>query len=223
MIEDGIMKPGRERAKAWIYSVINPLLDGLSLETSFLAKGNWTFRGYNRDLEFIRPTATFVDYQSRPNWDDFTASNPDIRERIARRDERREELGKGCIVAFDYLVPIQEFEQEVSRCLTAWQAREGGNLGQRPAEVVGELIVNNVRDLPDHYGYHRFWSAFGAEFLRRFRTGEPFDRADQAGLALRKSNDELFADLMKVRSDLAAEYDIPWAPYYDESLSVPGR
>ncbi len=217
------MKPGRERAKAWIHSVINPLLDGLRIEASFLAKRNWTFRQHSRDLEFVRPARAFLDYQSRPNWEDFTASNPKIQERLLHRDERREELRKPCSAAFDELIGVKEFQQEVLHCLTVFQQAEGGNLGQVPQNVVAELIVNNVAELPDHYSYHRFWSRFGAELLRRFRIGEGFDHADQAGLELKKSNDDLSAELMKVRSDLAEEYDIPWAPYYDESLALPSR
>lgn len=68
------MKTGRERRKAWIYSVINPILEALKIESGFLARRNWTFRQHSRDLEFIRPVEAYVDYQSRPNWEDFVSS-----------------------------------------------------------------------------------------------------------------------------------------------------
>ncbi len=216
------MKPGRERRKAWIYSVVNPILEALKIESSFLEKGNWTFGQDSRDLDFIRPLEGYVDYQSRPNWEDFVSSNPNVQERVRQRDKLQEELRKACSEAFDYLVVDHQFRQKVSECLKAFQQWEGGSLGTVPENLVAELIVNNVEQPPSHKGYYRFWSRFGAD-LRRFRVGQAFDRADQAGHELKKSNDELSAELVKVRSDLAAEYDIPWAPYYDESLSLPGR
>ncbi len=213
----------RERPKAWIYSAINPILEALKIESGFLEKGNWTFRQHSRDLEFIRPLEAYVDYQSRPNWVDFVSSNSSVRDRVTHRDEQREELRKACGAAFTYVVTLQGFEQKVSDCVLRFtRGGEPAQLGQRPQDVVAELIVNNIRELPSHYGYHRFWSMFGGE-LRQFRVGQAFDRADQAGLELKKSNDGLSAELVKVRSALAAEYDIPWAPYYDESLSLPGR
>ncbi len=228
MTEDDTMKPGRERTKAWIYSVINPLLDGLRIEASFLAKRNWTFRRYDRGLEFIRPSRGFVDYQSLPNWEDFTTSNPHVQERLVRRDERREELRRACEAAFDYLVAIPGFKQKVSDSFDIFAAETPAGTTHlvqpnvKPHEVIAELVVNNVKELPDHYGLHRFWLRFRDE-LMPYRVGPAFEDADQAGLELKKANNDLSGEFMKVRSDLAAEYDIPWAPYYDESLSLPGR
>jgi hypothetical protein len=46
---------------------------------------------------------------------------------------------------------------------------------------------------------------------------------DQAGLDLSNANDEVAAELASVREELASKLDIPWAPYYDESLALPGR
>ena len=222
------MKPGRERTKAWIYDVINPLLDGLKIEASFLAKGNWTFRRYNRDLEFIRPRRAFLFYQSHANLEDFTLSNPGIQEKLDHRDARREELRKSCDAAFEYLIENPGFELKVSECFDIFAAEAPGETihlvhpNAEPHEVVAELIVNNVRELPDHYGLHRFWSRFSEE-LMSFRTGPALEQADQAGLELKKSNDDLSIELLKVRSDLASKYDIPWAPYSDESMSLLGR
>jgi hypothetical protein len=228
VVEAQTMRPGKERCKAWIYSVINPLLNGLEIEGSFLAKRNWTFRRYNRDLEFIRPIRAFVDYQSRPNWDDFVTSNPAVRGRVEDREVRREELRKACNAAFEDLVKVTDFRRKVSECLNAFVKETLADPASifhpnvEPHEGVAEIIVNNITELPDHYGPHRFWSRFRDE-LMQFRRGPTFENADRAGVELERSNDNLSAEVTKLRSDLAAEYDIPWAPYYDESLSLPGR
>lgn len=71
------MKPGRERSKAWMYSVINPLLNGLSSEASFLAKGKLDFSPTQQRPRISPSHLAFVDYQSRPNWEDFIAFQPE--------------------------------------------------------------------------------------------------------------------------------------------------
>jgi hypothetical protein len=216
------MKPGRERVKSWIYSVINPVLNGLRTEEFFLSKGNWTFRQYSRDLEFIRPVESYVDFQSRPIWEDFSSSDHIVGEQVSHRDNCREELHRACQAAFLYLLESPGFKDQVSRCLANYQRAEGGGLGQEPEKLVAERVTNNIDEVPGHYTDHRFWTAYGAQF-RRFRVGEPFDRADQAGRVLKDNNDEVSAKLTKLRAELAEQYDIPWAPYYDESVSVAGR
>ena len=222
------MKLGKERCKAWIYSVINPVLNGLEIEESFLAKRNWTFRRYNKDLEFIRPIRAFVDYQSRPNWDDFVTTNPAVRGSVEDREARREELRKACNTAFADLVKVTDFQRKVSECLDAFVKETRAQRSSifhpdvEPHEAVAEIIVNNVAQLPDHYGPHGFWSRFGGE-LMEFRQGPRFEEADRAGDELKRSNENLSAKFSKLRSDLGAEYDIPWAPYYDESPSLTGR
>jgi hypothetical protein len=228
VIEGRTVKPGKERCKAWIYSVINPLLGGLRIEASFLGRRNWTFRRYNRDLEFIRPLEAYVDYQSRPNWEDFMVSNPAVAELVEDRGARREELRKACNAAFGDLARVPDFRQKVSECLDAFAKETPDSrvspfhANVEPHEGVAEIIVNNIAELPDHYGPHRFWSRFRDE-LMKFRQGPSFQEADRAGVEFKRSNDNLFAELIKVRSDLAAQYDIPWAPYYEESLSLPSH
>ena len=96
-------KSGRERRKAWIYSVINPLLEGLRIEATFLARENWTFRRYNRELEFIRPARILVGHVSLPNLEDLEKSKPDTQKVIERREAQREKLRDACRAAFDTL------------------------------------------------------------------------------------------------------------------------
>lgn len=221
------MRRGRERRKAWIYSVINPILEGLSIEAAFLAKGNWTFRRYNRDLEFIRPVPMLVGYKDRPNLEDFTGSNPRAKKEIKRRDAKREKLGDACRVAFDSLAGNPDFERKVTECFQAVEAETPGATNRfvhsavMAHEVVAEAVVNNG-GVPDHAGFYPFWSRFRDEFLR-FRVGIKFENADQAGSDLRKNNDALFSELSQLRTALAEEYDIPWAPYYDEASVLSNR
>jgi hypothetical protein len=82
--------------------------------------------------------------------------------------------------------------------------------------------VVNKGGVPDHAGFYPFWSRFREEFLR-FRAGAEFENADQAGYELKRSNDSLSSELSQLRGALAEEYDIPWAPYYDEASALSSR
>lgn len=226
-MRDRTMKRGRERRKAWIYSVINPLIEGLRIEASFLTKGNWTFRRNSRDLEFIRPTRSLVGYRGWPNLEDFVASNPKPREEINRRDAQREALRDACLAAFDNLVGNPDFQRKVSDSFQLVEAETPGETSRlvhpavKPHEVVAEVVVNKG-GVPDHAGFYPFWSRFRDE-LMRFRVGPEFEYADQAGRKLEKCNDDVSLELDRVRSALAEEYDIPWAPYQDEASVLSSR
>jgi hypothetical protein len=91
----------------------------------------------------------------------------------------------------------------------------------KPHEVVAEAVVNKGA-VPDHADFYPFWSRFRDEFMR-FRVGAQFVSADQAGYKLKTSNETLSMELSQLRSTLAEEYDIPWAPYCDEASALSSR
>jgi hypothetical protein len=53
-------RKGVERAKAWIYSVLNPLMEDLRAENKLLAKQNLTWRSQTAEMEFIVPTRDLI-------------------------------------------------------------------------------------------------------------------------------------------------------------------
>jgi hypothetical protein len=223
------MEPGRERAKAWIYSVINPLLEALRTQSVFLKRRNWTFRFYSGNLEFIRPFHAYINYQGRPNWEDFIAANPSARERIEERDRRREELRNACNLAWRYLVDLEEFRHKVMTLLDRFRAEEppgnqrvSGLPDEEFHKLVAERIVNDIGNIEEDYRDYRFWSRFRDE-LTQFRRGPSFELMEQAGLDLGNANNQVAAELARVREELASKLDIPWAPYRDESMVLSGR
>jgi len=207
--------PRRERRKAWIYTVINPLLEGLRIEETFLARNNWTFRRYNRELEFIRPARILIGYKSVPNLEDLTASKPDMGEAIKDRETRREKLRAGCEAAFEALIAEPDFRQRVDNAKreSPGEARTLEHPAVPFYEVVAEAVVNHG-GVPSHAGFYPFWSRFQSEFLS-LRIGPAFEAADQAGREFRECNDDLERKLTQLRSALAEDDDIPWAPYDD--------
>ncbi len=221
--------PGEKRAKAWVYTVINPLKEGLEIEAAFLARKNWTFRPYKKELEFIRPLESYIEFQCRPNWEDFIASNPAIKQQAAAREPKREQLRKKCEAALAHLDALAAFRNKAGECLRRYKTeRPQASWPGEPApeeqfhRAVAERVINNIQEVLPHYSDSEFWAMF-REDLMQFRQGEIFESLDEAGLELGKSNNDLSAALAKVREELAAELDIPWAPYYEESPAIPRR
>ena len=212
-----------ERFKAWVYTVVNPVLEGLRIESAFLGKKNWTFRFRSGELEFVRPLDEYVEFAAKPNLEDFLESNQEDTRIMAGRDQARNVLREECRAAHAYLAGQEAFQQKVSSC--GDQFTGAGEFGLEVThmprgefhKLVAEWIINNIRSLPEHYGTSRFWSQFGDE-LMAFRIGEVFQQADQAGALLQRSNDEVSARLRETRKQLAEEHDVPFAPY-SESLA----
>jgi hypothetical protein len=212
---------GKERAKAWIYAVINPLLEGLRTHAYFLKGKNWTFRGDTQDLEFIRPLEAYVERFTFPNFEDFVASNPTIGREIAKHDELRKNLLERCRAAFKHLFELESFQKKAASCLSLYREAEQTSsyrTGEREEQsfrrLAAELVVNNIRELPVHYLDSGFWHKFASEFLV-LRSGKVFGQVDQAGVELQRHDQRLSAALIKLRSDLAEKYDVPHAPYYE--------
>lgn len=206
-----------ERFKAWVYTVINPVLEGLKIEEAFLGRRNWTFRFRSRELEYIRPVEEYVDFAGKPNLEDFLDSNAADRKSIASRDQDREALREKCQRAFDYLATHAGFREEVSSCVEQFGNGDELPSGDEFHNLVAERVVNNIQELPAHYGDARFWSRF-RDRLMRFRKAGVFEQADRAGVQLLRSNERLSMMLRATRKRQAEEHDVPFAPY-PESLA----
>jgi len=61
------------RVAAWIYVVINPIIDSLQRELSFLNSGNLTWRSRTNQCELIKTIQEYVDPGQWPNYQVFLA------------------------------------------------------------------------------------------------------------------------------------------------------
>jgi hypothetical protein len=62
-----------KRVEAWVYAVLNPLIENLGREIFLLSKGNLSWRFYSRKCEYIHPTSDYIGISQRPNYEDFIA------------------------------------------------------------------------------------------------------------------------------------------------------
>src|SRR5438445_12433546 len=103
-------RKGSERVKAWVYSVLNPLMEALRAENTLLAKKNITWRYQTTGMEFILPTRDLIQLSARPNYDDLLRGYPSLKPEMEHRDEKVQVLFQA---AQDYLIELTNVRYEV--------------------------------------------------------------------------------------------------------------
>jgi len=216
-------RKGTRRVEAWVYTVINPLIEALRVEKSFLRDKNWTWRYETKDLEFILSLERYINSSSLPNFEDFVKAKPQLARKTKNHDDLRVTLSENCQMAFDYLVAEKAFQGKVKSALTTYEKgnpAEGYPGGAVPREhfrkLIAQYIVNWIKELPSHYSSSKFWSRFGNEFFQ-FRTGEAFEKLDTSGEQFENEDEIFLKALENLRSNLVEKYDIPAAPISDYS------
>ena len=210
-------KKGTRRIEAWIYTVITPIIEALKIEKSFLKDKNWTWRYYTKNLEFILPLEGYVDSASIPNFEDFFNTNLKIERKRKKREDLRAALTENCQIAFKYLTELEDFRDNVKSSLSMYGEYPGGAVTEKDFhKLIAQYIINDTKEMPQHYTTSQFWSKFGNEFLE-FRTGEKFEELDASGKQLEVEDERFLITLENLRSVLCEKYDIPAAPvfYYD--------
>jgi hypothetical protein len=216
------IKPGRgsDRVKAWVYAILNPLIDSVRRETELLKTGDLSWRIRMRQCEYIRRVADFIDFNQRPNLDDFLAENPTFSERFAEHDSGVMEIEQTTAQFVRDLLRSPDFQDRVAKCLRDYESGErssnpgypelSDNSGRIP-DYVAEFVVNNTRSLPTHYALYHFWVTFGGKFEEFFLSFKQSAAAQAAGKMMATCG-RLAVDLESVRLNLCREYDIPAAP-----------
>lgn len=209
------LKKGSRRIEAWIYAVINPLIEALKTEKSFLKEHNWTWRYHIKDLEFIKPLEGYMDSIALPALEDFLLANPRIERERKKHDDLRTALLKNCQIAFENLLTLNAFQQRVTSSLSDYRQKEpqkGYPGGAVPEEdfnkLIAQYVINNIKTLPEHYSSSNFWHKFANEFLA-FRKGKIIEQLDASGKQLEEEDERFLRFLKNMRSILCEKYDLP--------------
>jgi len=216
------VKPGRgsERVKAWVYTILNPVIDSLRRETGLLKSGNLSWRVHSRRCEYIRPISELIDWDQQPNLEDFLAEHPTFGDRFSRHDSALAGLEQAITKSVQELLSAPDFQGQVSKCLDDYESRlrpanptypDLLELQGKTAEYVAEFLANNSRALPRHYTLYAFWSEYAEAFFRAFAETTQYDVSDKTRELLGIS-EELRVDLEALRLTLVREYDVPAAP-----------
>jgi hypothetical protein len=216
------VKPGRgsERVKAWLYAIMNPLIDSFRREAELLRVGNLSWRVHSRRCEYIRPVTELVDFDQRPNLEDFLAENPTFRERFAEHDSGVMAVEEATALFVRDLLATLPFQQRVAQYRGDYEASERSSnpslpdlsdLSSKIPDYIAEFIVNNTMSLPGHYTLYPFWVAYATKFEDYFLSFRESPAAT-AAQKLTTTSEQLSRNLEALRLDLCREYDIPAAP-----------
>jgi len=209
------------RVAAWIYAVINPIVEGLNHEIGFLKDGNLTWRSTTKRCEYIRPMQEHVDSRQWPNYKDFLADseNSIFTKTFAIHDNDLAGVNSAAEAVYLELLSWSSFSEEVLRTLNSYESWKVSNpqlpsfnlVRQELVQVAAENIINNVQSLPRHYTYSAFWNYASKELLP-FRNLPNFPSLHGAQAELHEISSALKGALEEHRLKLSRKYDVPAAP-----------
>jgi class 3 adenylate cyclase len=227
-------KPLREpkplTVRAWVYTVINPLLGKLRREQDYLTKKNWSWEPLGSRLEELTPVLNSA------NQEQFLRSYPDIQEAINEHNRFVEELRIRCsalhqviknspeflslyrkLTAPETIMELRdEFKHKGPRCDTPEGILDEvfGSFGEDTSlGYLAQYMVNNIRDLWEgRYRTAPFWNRYSAQFLKLLEhppINDSCDKLEETGMALLECTNSLLGLLEETRDFLCWEYDVP--------------
>jgi hypothetical protein len=217
-----------KRVEAWVYAVLNPLIENLGREVFLLGKGNLSWRPYSRKCEYIHPICDYIDFPQRPNYEDFVADplNLGFQERFDVHDRALTEVEASASRFSDGLIHSDLFLEQVKESLEEYESIARTNplypyiesMRESLPRAVAEFLVNRIDFLPDHYMTHKFWEEYRRKFdlsaqeFEAYGQRQSFQALVQARAALKDVAEKLLHDLNSHRQLLCRAYDIPAAP-----------
>jgi len=210
------------RIAAWIYAVINPIIDSLQRELSLLNSGNLTWRSRTNKCEFIRTIQEYVDSTQWPNYQDFLAEHrdsgliPGFKQHNSTLEKVNTEATGVFVRLLDSNVFIDMFEAmlrqyEIQRPSLGPQAQSLADTKKDVREEAAQHVINNVQSLPSHYVIASFWNSTGRNLLS-LRNNPEFQPLHRATETLLKTSTKLKTELESYRLSLSRNYDVPAAP-----------
>jgi len=219
---------GRERVKAWVVTVINPVLEGLYTELYYLHQKNWTWRFTTGGFDYISSIAGYIDIRYHPNFEDFCRKNPNIKKLIDEHDVALDTLARVLKGAYTFLLTSGVFKQRFNEAIFEYHNRglEPKNpWGAYPEEegpkVVVQYLINNIQELDSSYTTAVFWREYGLKLREVLKDPdiEPLIKnVKEKGMHVKKIAAQIEESLKALRSDYADRFGIPPVPIEDEEF-----
>ena len=216
-------KYGPNIVRAWFDTFFQYALERLASERTLLVDRKWTFRFYNRSLEYIATLGEHMPLSARENLEQFLSFYPAVEGLLAAHDRGVGRLLEACTAFHDAIIRHPRFQgvfesvaAEAPAALGADFSSHFGALSSMEdfAGIIAEYLVNNFEDLPNYYATSRLWNRYRTRFAEAIATTElePFRlNAETAGRELLEAVDKLSNFLKSNRSKLSLEFDVPFA------------
>lgn len=209
----------KERARGWLYWVVNTLLEGIHGELDVVASGSVSFRFYSGRLEHVRPVRSYLSHPSAVHaLRDFRRALGPATARLEEHDEAVDLVTACAVAMLDDLTRRPSFLAQVDECLALYATTHpsdpypGGAFSkERFPSHVAERLVNNVRRGLQGHTDQDFWDEFG-ERLRAQRVGPSVEALDRARDDLLVRNFDMQSWLEMQSDVLCSIYDLSAAP-----------
>jgi len=225
-----IPPPRANRVQAWVYAILNPVIESVRRELQLLDKGNVSWRFYSKKCEYIRPVAEYIDSNQLPNYEDFLVDgfNEGFKSVIDAHDSAVSAVEAAATRFFDGLMHSTLFSNEVKKAFDEYKLHAQGkpvypdpdSIERDLSKYVAEYLINRTDLLPSHYLAHKFWEEFRTRFelsaaeFEPYQLRESFQAFAQSVHTLRKISQALLAAFENHRYQLCSTYDIPAAPLF---------
>ena len=83
---------GSNVVRAWMDTVLLPILGRIELDVRLLAAGNWTWQYYPGDFEYLRPVSEYVEGPARLNLRQMLEAKEEISTHFENRDRTLQTL-----------------------------------------------------------------------------------------------------------------------------------
>lgn len=215
---------GEKIVAAWFETVINPALQGLSLEQEQLSEKKWTWQFMPGRLESIRHVSQMIPAGYTPNLEQFKKYHPAISENITSHDHAVAQLFVACKDLESAILDSGALREVFERVVTDEALSELGKgledmfVSAEESERLGWIaqeIINGTGEIPTYFGHAPLWNKYRNEFMRVLDHPEVSDaraKADRAGEKLLQTVNRLIELLTDTRDQLSLEYDVPPVP-----------
>lgn len=210
------------RVAAWIYAVVNPIIDSLQRELLHLERGNLTWSAATAQCEMIHSIQEYVESNQWPNYQDFLAEHPKsaIEAGFRQHDLRLIKLNAAAGEVFSWLISSEQFIVSVRSALDVYERHRLSpaetpslsTIGRSVPTMAAEYLINNAQTLPSHYLISAFWNSVGCKMLANFRDLPEFGVLHKSRGSLVDISRKLKQALESYRLSLSRRYDMPAAP-----------
>ncbi len=216
---------GPRIVRAWLKTVINPLIAALQNESRLLSNRNFTWRAGSGAMLLIAPVRHHLEYTKWANCDQFISFFPDVAELCETHDRQAPELSSACKRLYELLIGSSEFVKAVVDAMDSdrlvlepGQTREMFTKAHAPAAIVtmiAEYVVNGTGPLGGEYWTAPLWNSFREQFISfptRGATFAAWEVVEHEAEDLLSTIAGLIPCLLQVRDSLSLTFDIPPNP-----------
>ena len=147
-------------------TILNPMNDGLEVESSFLKNGNLTWKGNYKNFENLRPLFSFCNPRYQANLEQGIIYFPQIEETISKHDSSLKHAVESCAELYEELknseLLIKVYNEKLEETLIENPEIEeyikNDFKNDFNYRYIAEYIINNKNDLDSAYTLSPIWN-----------------------------------------------------------------